>query len=73
MKEKKCSRCGIEKPLMAFYIQKRGKYGKRSKCIACNKKVITKSRPGFWWDVNDKTIWKGFEVDSLEPVTVIKR
>ena len=33
---KKCSKCGISKPLDEFHNQKDGKYGKRADCKKCN-------------------------------------
>lgn len=34
--EKPCRQCGITKPLDAFGLEKRGKYGRRSKCRVCH-------------------------------------
>lgn len=33
--EKKCSKCGVEKPITEFYKNKLGKYGVRSYCKIC--------------------------------------
>jgi len=35
MQRKTCKQCGDAKPLKAFYAEKLGKYGRRSKCIEC--------------------------------------
>lgn len=35
MQRKTCRDCGKEKPLVAFYADKRGKFGRRSRCVPC--------------------------------------
>lgn len=44
MDTKKCSKCGIEKPLDEFGIIKERKSGHRSECKECNRKYKVEYR-----------------------------
>lgn len=37
--QKRCSKCGVEKPLSEFYLNRRAKDGHQYKCKVCHKKV----------------------------------
>ena len=45
---KVCSGCNVDKPLEDYYGHKKGKFGKRSKCKACFKELVSA------WKVNNK-------------------
>lgn len=44
---KVCTKCGIEKELEGFYRDKRGKFGRESKCKECRAEYYRK-----WWEEN---------------------
>ena len=41
---KRCTKCGEEKPLEEFYVDRKGREGRSSRCRACINEVIT---PGY--------------------------
>ena len=41
---KKCSKCGIEKPLTEFYKDRQKKNGHRSQCKSCTKKLYAENK-----------------------------
>lgn len=41
---KRCSRCGLEKPLADFHLQPSGKYGRHSYCKPCANEAQRRSR-----------------------------
>lgn len=43
METKKCSKCGIEKPLSEFYNNSETKSGKSSQCKKCHKESCKKN------------------------------
>ena len=46
MDEKNCTLCGLTKPFTEFSSQKRGKFGLRSRCKACDAELHKKWRVG---------------------------
>lgn len=36
MQKKTCTKCGLDKPLHEFHVDKGGKFGRRSDCKSCN-------------------------------------
>ena len=79
---KKCSKCGIEKSLTAFSVERRAKDGRRAKCRACRevkqqvsfpktctKCGISKPKEGFWLD---KKGHGGFDPECIYCSTLYK-